>query len=247
MGDAVLCFEHVTHRYGSGRPALDDVNLTVTAGEVVALIGPSGAGKSTLLRVINGLVTPTEGAVTVLGSALGALTERERMHLRRQIGMIFQEFALVDRLSVLTNVLIGRLGFVPVLPSLVRRFPHAERERALAALDDVGLPGLGRRLVRQLSGGQKQRVGVARALVQEPTIILGDEPTANLDIRTSDEVLSLLVRLAEERGVTLVLSLHDVRAARRFCKRVLALRDGRVAWDGDPAAFSDQEMERVFY
>jgi len=213
----------------------------------VGLIGPSGAGKSTLLRAVNGLIIPTAGRVRVLGQDVRDLSESEKMRLRRQIGMIFQEFALIERLPTLTNVLVGRLGYVPTLPSLFRLFPTEEVARARAALDDVGLREYEQRLVRQLSGGQKQRVGIARALAQEATIILGDEPTANLDIRTADEILSLLVELGEKRRVTLLLSLHDVRAARRFCTRILALREGLIAWDGLAADFGEAELERVFY
>ena len=248
MSDStVLTFECVTHVYAGGKPALRDVSLAVVVGERVGLIGPSGAGKSTFLRAINGLVTPTGGAVRTLGQEVRDLSDAERMRLRRQVGMIFQEFALIERLSVLANVLVGRLGFVPPVPSLFRMFPSEDVRRARAALADVGLTGYEERLVRQLSGGQKQRVGIARAMAQEPPLILGDEPTANLDVRTADEVLGLLVSLAADRGVTLVLSLHDVRLARRFCTRIVALRDGAVAWDGPPAAFSDVEMEQVFY
>ncbi len=243
----VITFEHVTHRYSPARAALNDLTLSICAGERVGLIGPSGAGKSTFLRAVNGLIVPAEGRVIVLGQDVGSLGEAARMRLRRQIGMIFQEFALIERLSVLTNVLVGRLGYVRPVPSLFRLFPAADVEMARRALRDVGLQDYEARQVRHLSGGQKQRVGIARALVQEAPVILGDEPTANLDIRTADEVLGLLVRLAEERHATPVLSLHDVRAARRFCTRIIALRDGSLAWDGPAARFTDEELERVFY
>lgn len=244
---AIVELQEATHRYGEGRAALDAVSLRVSPGERVGLVGPSGAGKSTLLRTLNGLVIPCQGAVRVLGEDVRTLGEGGLARLRRRIGMIFQEFALIDRLPVLTNVLVGRLGYVPTLPSLVRLFPPGDVERARRALAEVGLAGLEERLVRQLSGGQRQRVGIARALVQEPSLILGDEPTANLDVRTAEEVLSLLVRLAEEHGATLVLSLHDVRAARRHCTRIVGLRDGAVRWDGPAEGFGDAEMEMVFY
>jgi phosphonate transport system ATP-binding protein len=244
---SVVEFREVSHRYTPARIALQGITLSVAAGERVGLIGASGAGKSTLLRAINGLVSPTEGRVQVLGEEVEALNEADRMRLRRRVGMIFQEFALIERLPVLTNVLVGRLGYVKTLPSLFRLFPSADVERARRALEEVGLREYEDRLVRQLSGGQKQRVGIARALAQEPALILGDEPTANLDIRTADEVLSLLVRLADEHGVTLILSLHDVRAARRFCTRIVALRAGCIVWNGPAPQFSDAELERVFY
>jgi phosphonate transport system ATP-binding protein len=246
-GGPIVEFTHVTHAYSPGVYALCEIDLCVQEGERVGLIGPSGAGKSTLLRAINGLVIPTEGQLRVLGQDVRALSEAGKMQLRRQIGMIFQEFALIERLSVLTNVLVGRLGYVRTLPSLFRIFPAEDVRTALQALEDVGLQEYAERLVRQLSGGQKQRVGIARALVQEPRLILGDEPTANLDIRTADEILSLLLQLSNQRGATLFLSLHDVRAARRFCTRILALKAGRIVWDGPAAEFGEAQLERVFY
>jgi phosphonate transport system ATP-binding protein len=223
------------------------VNLAVDPGERVALIGPSGAGKSTLLRLINGLITPAEGEVRALGETVSTMPESAKMRLRRRIGMVFQEFALVERLPVLTNVLVGRLGHSKTLPSLLRLFPREDLERALSAIRDVGLAGYEERLVRNLSGGQKQRVGIARALVQESPLLLGDEPTANLDLRTADEILALLVDLADQRSATLILTLHDVHLARKRCTRIAALRDGSITWDGPAHSFSDSDVERVFY
>lgn len=243
----VVEFTRVSHAYAPGVYALCEIDLCIRAGERVGLIGPSGAGKSTLLRAINGLVVPTEGRLRVLGEDVRALSEAGKMRLRRQIGMIFQEFALIERLPVLTNVLVGRLGYVRTLPSLFRIFPVEDVQAALQALADVGLREYAERPVRQLSGGQKQRVGIARALVQGASLILGDEPTANLDIRTADEILSLLLKLGDRRGATLLLSLHDVRAARRFCTRIVALKAGRIVWDGPAAEFGEPELEQVFY
>jgi phosphonate transport system ATP-binding protein len=243
----VIELDQVDHVYPGGKAALRNISLQVESGERVALVGPSGAGKSTLLRSLNGLVVPTAGQVEVLGQEVRALRGASLMRLRRQIGMIFQEFALIERLSVLTNVLVGRLAYVPSAPSIFSMFPALDVEKARSALIQVGLEGYEDREVRKLSGGQKQRVGIARALAQEATIILGDEPTANLDVRTADETLSLLVQLAEERGATLVLSLHDVRAARKYCSRIVALKEGRIAWDGPAANFDDSRLEEVFY
>lgn len=237
----------VDHVYPGGKAALRGITLHIEPGERVALVGPSGAGKSTLLRSLNGLVVPTAGQVEVLGHEVRSLRGASLMRLRRQIGMIFQEFALIERLSVLTNVLVGRLAYVPSAPSILRMFPAGDVQKAHAALKQVGLEGYEEREVRKLSGGQKQRVGIARALAQEATIILGDEPTANLDVRTAGETLSLLVRLAEERRTTLVLSLHDVRAARKLCSRIVALKEGRIAWDGPAENFDDSRLEEVFY
>lgn len=240
-------FHGVSHTYGDGKTVVRGVTMRVSAGERLAVVGPSGAGKSTLLRMVNGLVTPTGGEVWVLGQCISAMPEKGRGALRRRIGMVFQEFALVERLSALQNVLIGRLGYVPQLPSLVRVFPVGAVEAARRALAEVGLEGYEERQVRRLSGGQKQRVGIARALVQEPTLILADEPTANLDVRTADEVLEILVDLGRRHGTTLLLNLHDVRAARRFCDRIVGLRDGKVEWDGPASGFGDDDVERLFY
>src|SRR5579871_6766140 len=168
----IVAFESVSHTYPPARVALRDITLSLTAGERVALIGPSGAGKSTLLRTVNGLVVPTAGRVRVLGQEVSGLGEKGRMRLRRQIGMIFQEFALIERLPVLTNVLVGRLGYARLLPSLFRLFPAADIQKARGALQQVGLQEYEEQLVRQLSGGQKQRVGIARALAQEAPLIL---------------------------------------------------------------------------
>ena len=211
------------------------------------MIGPSGAGKSTLLRLLNGLITPTDGEINTLGESVATLPESAHMRLRRRIGMVFQEFALIERLPVLTNVLVGRLGYVKPIPSLLRLFPAEDVALARKALSDVGLKEFEERLVRNLSGGQKQRVGIARALVQEAKLLLGDEPTANLDLRTADEILALLVKLADARGVTLILTLHDVRLARKHCTRIIALKDGQIAWDGQAKEFGDTQVEGIFY
>lgn len=245
--ESVVVLRGVTHHYTPDKTALADIDLAVAIGERAALIGPSGAGKSTLLRLINGLISPTSGEVLTLGESVSAIPESAKMMLRRRIGMVFQEFALIERLSVLMNVLVGRLGYSPALPSLLRIFPAEDLQRARSALESVGLSDYEDRLVRNLSGGQKQRVGIARALVQESQLLLGDEPTANLDLRTADEILGLLVELADQRGVTLILTLHDVHLARKHCTRIIALREGRIAWDGPVARFTESEVEKVFY
>lgn len=238
---------NVTHAYRADRPAIERVSLTVNPGERLGLVGLSGAGKSTLLRTINGLVLPTSGDVRVLGQDVRSLSESGLRALRTQIGMIFQEFALIERLDVLTNVLVGRLGRAALLPSLFRVFPRRDIELARSALAEVGLAGYEHRIVRNLSGGQKQRVGIARALVQEPSLILADEPTANLDVRTTEEILRLIAAVADQRHAAVIVSLHDVRAARLTCTRILALREGRVVWEGEAAAFSDTIVDKVFY
>lgn len=246
-GLPVVSLEGIVHIYPGGRTALRGISLSLEPGERVGLVGPSGAGKSTLLRLLNGLVTPSTGSVEVLERDVVALADPGRRSLRREIGMIFQEFALIERLSVLTNVLVGRLGYLDGPASIFRLFPPADIDRAKTALNEVGLDGTEDRLVRNLSGGQKQRVGIARALVQEASLILADEPTANLDVKTSDDVLTLLVQLCEDRHSTLIMSLHDVHSARKYCSRVVALREGQIEWDGPAAEFSERLVEQVFY
>jgi len=243
----VAVLKGVSHAYDFGTMVLRDIDLRVARGERVAIVGPSGAGKSTLMRMLNGLLTPTAGEVRILGEPVSSMPESGRRLLRRRVGMVFQEFALVERLTVLLNVLIGRLGYVAEVPSLLRMFPQDDVLKARAALQEVGLGALENRLVRNLSGGQKQRVAIARAIAQEPEVILADEPTANLDVRTADEVLKLLVETGVRHGTTLILNLHDVRAARKYCERIVGVRGGMVVWDGAANAFDDEVVEKVFY
>lgn len=244
---SVIVLHNLSHCYPPDRVALSNINLQIEKGERVALLGRSGSGKSTLLRCINGLVTPTGGSAMVLGREIRDLSEREKRDIRRRAGMIFQDYALIDRLDVLTNVLVGRLGYLPTASTLFRIFPKEDIAKARGVIGDVGLAGYERTQVRRLSGGQRQRVGIARALVQEPEIILADEPTANLDIRTADEALQLLIQLSEQRHATLVLSLMDVRAARQFCHRIVALRETHLVFNGPSESFSDEVMEKIYY
>jgi phosphonate transport system ATP-binding protein len=233
-------------QYPGGTIALDGVDLDIAEGELVALIGPSGAGKSTLLRCLNGFVAPTAGEVQV-GSATvtGAKGERLRL-IRAGIGFVFQQFNLQRRLSVLENVLIGGLARVPRLRSLLGVFPGSDFVRARGALARVGLVGLDERRVDTLSGGQQQRVAIARVLVQEPRVILADEPMASLDPSLSESVLALLQRISDEDGITVVTSLHVLDLARRYSRRVIGLRGGRVAYDGSPEALTEAGARRIF-
>ncbi|MCS6862722.1 MAG: phosphonate ABC transporter ATP-binding protein [Abditibacteriales bacterium] len=243
----VIRLSRLSHAYRPGVFALRDVELTVEQGERVALLGESGAGKSTLLRCLNGLVTPTTGTVTVLGQPVNLLGEDERRLLRRRIGMVFQEFNLIERMTVLQNVLVGRLGYVSAWKSCLRLFPSADVQLAQSCIEQVGLNGYAHTKVRNLSGGQKQRVGIARALAQQAEIILGDEPIANLDIRTSQEIMRLLRDINRRTGATIVLSLHDVDAARHFCTRIVGLRAGEVVFDGAVERCDEKVIQRIFY
>jgi phosphonate transport system ATP-binding protein len=239
----VLEIKHLAHRYRrSGPMVLQDLNLSAEKGEVIALIGRSGSGKSTLLRCINGLITPTSGEVVVLGDNMPKLRESSRRLVRRQIGMIFQEFNLIERLTVVKNVLVGRLGYVSVPRSVLHLFPKPDFELAYECIDQVGLTGYEWTRVRELSGGQKQRVAIARTIAQNSQIILGDEATANLDARTTDEIMHLLTEYARVSGALLILSVHNLDLARRYCTRTIALRSGNLIYDGPTDGISDSEM-----
>jgi len=213
--EPAIAITELTHAYRPETPVLTGVNLTVNPGEVVGLIGLSGAGKSTLLRCINGLITQTGGTCRVLGQEVAELWGDDKRKLRRRIGMIFQEFNLVDRLSVLMNVLVGRLGYTSTLSSCFFQFSKDDIQIAKTAIEQVGLSGFEMRRARDLSGGQKQRVAIARALAQEAQIILADEATANLDVLTKEDIMDLLMDLVKKRGITLVLSMHDLPLARK--------------------------------
>jgi phosphonate transport system ATP-binding protein len=232
--------------YPGGTIGLDGVDFEVGVGEIVALIGSSGAGKSTLLRCLNGLVAPTEGDVIVGGAMVTGAAPSELRRIRAGIGFVFQQFNLLRRLSVLENVLIGRLARVPVTLSLLALFPAADVALAQATLERVGLGGLGDRRVDTLSGGQQQRVAIARALVQRPALLLADEPMASLDPALAHTVLSLLQRISEEDGLTVVTSLHVLELARLYGRRVLGLRAGRLVYDGSPDELTDTVAEQIF-
>lgn len=241
----VVVFENLSHAYRPAQPVLSGISLTVERGEILGIIGVSGAGKSTLLRCINGLVTPTEGSCRVLGSNVPRLPELQRRLLRRRIGMIFQEFNLLDRLSLLKNVLVGRLGYVSAVSSSFHLFSAADRNLAVQCIGRVGLAGLERRRVRDLSGGQKQRVAIARALAQQAEILLADEATANLDMWTKREIMQLIVDLTKTSGMTAILSMHDIDLARRYCTRIVGIKAGRIAFDAPPSSLTDEMAENV--
>jgi phosphonate transport system ATP-binding protein len=228
----------LTKAYPGGTRALDDVSLDITPGDFVALIGPSGAGKSTLLRCLNGLVVPTAGEVTVDGLAVTGASEDQLRRIRARIGFVFQQFNLLRRLSVLENVLVGRLAHAPRWRSLAAWFPDADVSRARGVLERVGLAGLADRRADTLSGGQQQRVAIARALVQEPRIILADEPMASLDPSLSHTVMETLRRINVEDGITVITSLHVLELAQAYGRRIIGLRDGRVVHDGAPESLA---------
>ncbi|MFN4262279.1 MAG: phosphonate ABC transporter ATP-binding protein [Thioalkalivibrionaceae bacterium] len=242
----MLTLNQVDKVYPGGEQALKDITLTVPAGQVIALIGPSGAGKSTLIRCVNRLVEPTSGEIRLGDQALTGLSRRALRRQRARIGMIFQEYALVDRLTVMENVLSGRLGTVPFWRSFLRRFPADAVSQAFALLDRVGLMEHVDKRADQLSGGQRQRVGIARALCQNPDLLLVDEPTASLDPKTARAIMRLIVELCAERGLAAVINIHDVPLAQRFVQRIVGLRGGSVVFDGSPDALTPEVLTTIY-
>jgi phosphonate transport system ATP-binding protein len=241
-----LEIEHLTKVFPNGTRALDDISLEVRDGEFVSIVGLSGAGKSTLLRCINRLVEPTSGRIVLDGLDITAASGAELRRVRRRIGMIFQQFNLVRRSSVLTNVLSGRLGWVSPVQGLVGRFPPEDYQRAFANLQRVGIPEKAYQRADTLSGGQQQRVGIARALMQEPRIILADEPVASLDPATSHSVMKYLEQVNREDGIIVLCNLHFLSLARRYATRVLALKEGRLVFDGLPREIGPERFEQIY-
>ena len=246
MAAPLLRIQGLAKRYPTGDQALAGVDLTLQAGEVLALIGPSGAGKSTLIRCTNRLVEPTAGQIALEGTNVGALRGSALRQARRRMGMIFQEYALVERLTVMENVLSGRLGAVSFVDALLRRFPQADVDRAFELLGRVGLEGFERKRADELSGGQRQRVGIARALMQEPALLLVDEPTASLDPATGRQIMALITELCAERGLGAIINIHDVALAKAFCPRMVGLRGGEIVFDDGPDALDDAAMAAIY-
>lgn len=232
--------------YPTGDEALRGVSFTVDGHDAVFIIGPSGAGKSTLLRCINRLVEPDGGSVRLDGLEITTLPDAELRVARRGMGMIFQEFNLVERLTVMENVLSGRLGYVSTWQAWRRRFPPEDIEAAFRTLARVGLEGFENKRADELSGGQRQRVGIARALVQRPKILLVDEPTSSLDPRTSEAVMKLIVDLAAEDGIPALVNIHDVPLARAFAKRIIGLKAGSTVYDGPASDLTEDMFERIY-
>lgn len=242
----MLRVEHLTKIYDNNVLALDDISFEVPEGQFLVIIGLSGSGKSTLLRCINRLVEPTSGRVIWNGIDITAANDEELHTIRRSIGMIFQQFNLVKRSKVITNVLAGRLGYTNPAWSLINRFSRADQEMALEKLDRVGIRDKAYNRADELSGGQQQRVGIARALMQNPRLMLADEPVASLDPATSHSVMKYLEALNKEDGITILCSLHFLSLARTYADRIIALKDGKLVFDGLPKEIDDTRFREIY-
>lgn len=246
QGVRVLRIRNLDKVYSDGTVALTDVSFDVPEGEFVAVIGLSGSGKSTLLRCINRLIDPTAGEIWWNDIQLSHVTGEELRRARRRIGMIFQHFNLVDRSSVLTNVLSGRLGYVNSIASVLGRFPKEDVQRAYANLDRVGIREKAESRADELSGGQRQRVGIARALMQEPGLLLADEPVASLDPALAHSIMRHLQLINREDKITVLVSLHFLDLVQQYSTRAIALNEGRLVFDGAPHEIDDDKFLEIY-
>ena len=244
---SILQVTDLRARYsGSGPEILKGVSFSVDADDFFAIIGPSGAGKSTLMRCINRLVEPTSGEIRLYDDDVLKLSSRGLRRLRRHVGMIFQEFNLVNRMSVMDNVLSGRLGYVGTFRSLFKAFPKQDISRALDMLERVSLQDHVDKRADELSGGQRQRVGIARALMQDPTLLLIDEPTSSLDPKISREVMALIKQIAGEFRVPVLCNIHNVQLAMEFCNKIIGLQDGVKKFDGPTEQMDKSKLDEIY-
>ena len=244
----MIVVSDLTKTYDGNIEAIKNISLTIEKGEFTVIFGPSGVGKSTLLRCLNYLVKPTSGDVIIEGQSVGDLSTAKLLRLRSRVGMIFQDFNLVNRMSVLGNVMCGRLHGLNVLRALTYSFAQADHEAAVHALRRAGLDDaeLYNRRADTLSGGQRQRVGIARMLVQNPKVILADEPVASLDVKMQQTIMRLVSDIAAKDDITVVMSLHHLDLAKQYASRIIGLSDGQVAFDGPPKSLSDDIIDKVF-
>ena len=242
----MLSIKNLVQQYVPGKPVLRDISLDIAGADITAIIGPSGTGKSTLIRCINRLVEPTSGAIEFEGRDLVKLSGSELRQARSRIGMVFQEYNLVERLSVMENLLTGCLGKTPAWKALLRKFEPADIKRAWEMLEVVGLTSFVNARADSLSGGQRQRVGISRAVMQEPALLLADEPTSSLDPKTSVEIMELLARIAQDRDIPVIINMHDVELAKRFANRIIGMAGGRIVYDGPPAGLGDDILRQIY-
>ena len=242
----MLEVRNLTKTYDNKVLALDKVSFKVEPGQFLAVIGLSGSGKSTLLRCINRLIEPTDGQIIWKGQDITAASQEEMRRIRRRIGMIFQHFNLVNRSPVLTNTLAGRLGYVNPGWSLINRFPKEDTQRALESLARVGIADKAHVRADELSGGQQQRVGIARALMQNPEILLADEPVASLDPVLAHSIMKILKKLNQEDNITVLCSLHFLDLVQQYADRAIALNQGKLVFDGLPKDIDDDRFREIY-
>ena len=242
----MLRLEHITISYDKKNFAVDDISLNVEQGEFIGIIGSSGSGKSSILKSINLLVKPIKGKIYMDDIDVVGLNNSQLRAIRREIGFIFQDYNLIDRSSVLDNVLAGRLGYKSSLQSMLGIFTDEEYERAEKALIQVGLGEKMFERADQLSGGQKQRVAIAKTLCQSPKIILADEPVASLDIATSQNIMEYFRTINEKKNITILINLHDVNLAKKYCKRIIALKKGKLLFDGSAGELRDEFLKEIY-
>jgi phosphonate transport system ATP-binding protein len=242
----MLSLTDIEKTYDTGDEALRGVSMEVVGKEVVAIIGPSGAGKSTLIRCINRLTEPSSGGISLDGTKITSLSKRELKKERRNMGMIFQEYGLIERLTVMENVLSGRLGYLSSWNAFRRNFPEEDVRHARATLDRVGLDGMEDKRADELSGGQRQRVGIARAVVQRPKILLVDEPTSSLDPESSRAVMELLTEIAREEEIPVLINIHEVDLAVEHADRINGLASGEFVFEGTPEELDERAMDTIY-
>ena len=241
-----LEIRNLKKEYTAGNPILKGIDINITEPGIVAIIGPSGTGKSTLLRCINRLIDPTDGQILFNDADLCLAKGAQLRKLRRQVGMVFQEYNLVERLTVIENVLTGRLGYMSAWQAWRRKFSQEDINTAFELLDAVGLTEHAKKRADSLSGGQRQRVGIARAVMQNPRILLADEPTSSLDPKTAVEIMELLERFSAEKNIPALVNIHDVKLASRFAKRMIGMSNGVVVYDGPPESITDEHLKQIY-
>lgn len=244
--EPTVVFSQVCKQYQNGVKALDHVSFAVEEGEFISVIGPSGSGKSTLLRAVNRLIPISSGSILLDGESISSLRGRKLRMARRKVGMIFQNYNLVYSLSVLQNVLHGRLGYMSGFSGMFGRYCEEDKRKALALLQELGMEDFAWRRASELSGGQKQRVGIARAMLQEPRLLLCDEPIASLDPVSAKVTMELLRDMAKRRNITCIVNLHQLDAALRYSTRIIGLSHGKIVFNGPPALLDNETIEKIY-
>lgn len=243
---STLSIKHLVKEYVPGKPVLKDISLDIEGRGITAIIGPSGTGKSTLIRCVNRLIDPTAGEIWFEGKDLAKLSGQPLREARRRIGMVFQEYNLVERLTVMENVLSGRLGYMGAWAAWRRQFSDADIQKAFSLLQRVGLADFANRRADELSGGQRQRVGIARAVMQSPGLLLADEPTSSLDPKTSVEIMEIMRDLAADNNIPVMINIHQVELGKRYAERIIGMSGGLVVYDGPPDGLDGEVLRKIY-